>query len=100
MPVHGARRIPERPLCLRAKGKRAYRRIMSEINVPVVRVAFFFVQGKARIAMLEGLRKLTAMPVDRPGAVMGLQCDLGIVELAAILKRSTEASAAWSSRHR
>jgi hypothetical protein len=43
MPVHGARRIPERPLRLRAKGKRGYRRIMSEINVPVVRVAFFLV---------------------------------------------------------
>ena len=35
---------------------------MSEIDVPVVRVAFFVVQDKARIAMLKGLSELTAMP--------------------------------------
>jgi hypothetical protein len=48
----------------------------------VVRVAFFVVQDKARIAMLKGLSELTAMPAHWPGAMMGLQCDLGIVELA------------------
>ena len=55
---------------------------MSEIDVPVVRVAFFVVQDKARIAMLKGLSELTAMPAHWPGAMMGLQCDLGSVELA------------------
>ena len=55
---------------------------MSEINVPVVRVAFFFVESKSCIAMLEGPRKVAALPAHRPGAVMSLQCDLGIVELA------------------
>jgi hypothetical protein len=36
----------------------------------------------ARIAMLEGLSELAAMPVHQPGTVMGLRHDLGIVELA------------------
>ena len=81
MPVHGPCRIPERRLRLCAKAERAYRRIMSEINVPVVRVACFVVQGKALITMLEGLNELAAMPVHRPGTVMGLQHDPWIVEL-------------------
>ena len=73
---------------------------MSEIDVPVVRVAFFVVQDKARIAMLKGLSELTAMPAHWPGAMMGLHVISGSSSSRAILKRSTEASAAWSSRHR
>jgi hypothetical protein len=56
MATHGAGRIPEYPLCGCAKSERAYRRIMSEIDVAVMREAFLFIEGKARITMLYGLR--------------------------------------------
>src|ERR1700730_12298436 len=82
MAMHGAGRTPEYPLCGCAKSERAYRRIMSEIDVAVMREAFLFIEGKARITMLYGLREPTAMPSHWPSAVMHLQHDLGVIEIA------------------
>ena len=79
--MHGADRIPERPLCGRAKSKCAYCRIVPEIDMAAVHVALFFVERKTRVTMLKRLRGPTAVPLHRPGAVMRLKRDFGVVEL-------------------
>jgi hypothetical protein len=79
MPVSGAGRVPERPLCGCAKSERAYRRIVPEINVAMSRVAFFVVDGKAGVAMLKGLCRSTAVPLHGPGAVMSLKHDPRVI---------------------
>src|SRR6266446_6194425 len=82
MAACGAHRIPERPPRCRPASQRAHRRIMSEIDVAVMRVAFFSVKGQPRIGMLDSFCELTAVPSHWPGAVVRLKHDPGVVELA------------------